>query len=168
MLRETNGRSRVRGTGALLLTASLAAAGPALAADAAKSTVDLYGFIMLDTGYQVNQNDPDWFDVLRPTKLPAFENQFGADGNWFFSVRQSRFGVKSSTPTDLGALKTQFEFELFGTGVDAGQTTFRLRHAYAELGQWGVGQTWSPFMDIDVFPNSVEYWGPNGMVFFRN
>src|SRR5262249_25254765 len=27
---------------------------------------------------------------------------------------------------------------------------------------------WSPFMDIDVFPNSVEYWGPNGMPFFRN
>ena len=23
-------------------------------------------------------------------------------------------------------------------------------------------------MDIDIFPNSVEYWGPNGMVFFRN
>jgi len=23
-------------------------------------------------------------------------------------------------------------------------------------------------MDIDVFPNSLEYWGPNGMVFFRN
>ena len=23
-------------------------------------------------------------------------------------------------------------------------------------------------MDIDVFPNSIEYWGPSGMVFFRN
>jgi hypothetical protein len=23
-------------------------------------------------------------------------------------------------------------------------------------------------MDIDVVPNSIEYWGPNGMVFFRN
>lgn len=23
-------------------------------------------------------------------------------------------------------------------------------------------------MDIDVFPNTVEYWGPSGMVFFRN
>ena len=68
----------------------------------------------------------------------------------------------------MGTLKTQFEFELFGTGADAGQTTFRLRHAYGELGQFGAGQTWSPFMDIDVFPNSVEYWGPNGMVFFRN
>ena len=23
-------------------------------------------------------------------------------------------------------------------------------------------------MDIGVFPNTMEYWGPNGMVFFRN
>ena len=90
------------------------------------------------------------------------------DGNTFFSARQTRLGVRSTLPTDLGDLKTTFEFELFGTGVDAGQTTFRLRHAYGELGKWGAGQTWSPFMDIDVFPNSVEYWGPTGMVFFRN
>ena len=83
-------------------------------------------------------------------------------------MRQTRFGVKSSTPTPYGDLNTIFEFELFGTGVDAGQTTFRLRHAYGELGQFGGGQTWSPFMDIGVFPNTVEYWGPSGMVFFRN
>jgi hypothetical protein len=57
---------------------------------------------------------------------------------------------------------------LYGVGVDEGQTTFRLRHAYGELGQFGAGQTWSPFMDPDVFPNSLEYWGPTGMVFFRN
>ena len=42
--------------------------------------------------------------------------------------------MRSSTPTALGELKTTFEFELFGTGVDEGQTTFRLRHAYGELG----------------------------------
>src|SRR5688572_32261464 len=132
------------------------------------TTMDFYGFAMLDMGYQVNQNDPDWFDVVRPTKLPSFENEFGADGHWFASVRQTRFGVKTSTPTSLGDLKTTFEFELFGTGVDAGQTTIRLRHAWGELGKLGAGQTWSPFMDPDVFPNSIEYWGPNGMVFFRN
>jgi hypothetical protein len=68
----------------------------------------------------------------------------------------------------MGELFTIFEWELFGTGGDAGQTTIRLRHAYGELGQFGAGQYWSPFMDIEVFPNSVEYWGPNGMAFFRN
>jgi hypothetical protein len=132
------------------------------------TTMDIYGFAMLDMGYQKNQSDPDWFDVLRPTKLPSFEDEFGTDGHFYSGVRQSRFGVKTSTPTSMGDLKTTFEFELFGTGVDAGQTTFRLRHAYGELGHWGAGQTWSPFMDIDVFPNSIEYWGPNGMAFFRN
>jgi outer membrane DcaP-like protein len=147
-----------------------AAAPPAEGTETAKrkSSLDLYGFVMVDSGYEFGQTDPNWFDVMRPTKLPASANQFGGNGNVYFSVRQTRFGVKTSTPTGWGDLKTQFEFELFGTGVDAGQTTFRLRHAYGELGQFGAGQTWSPFMDIDVFPNSVEYWGPNGMVFFRN
>ena len=105
---------------------------------------------------------------MRPTKLPPYADQFGKDGHFFAGVRQSRLGVKGYVPTDLGEVKTIFEFELFGTGVDAGQTTFRLRHAWGELGQIGAGQTWSPFMDADVFPNSIEYWGPNGMVFFRN
>jgi hypothetical protein len=140
---------------------------PAAKAEA-KPRLDIYGFAMLDMGYQTKQNDPNWFDVLRPTKLPSFPDEFGADGHFFAGVRQSRLGVKGFIPTDVGEVKTIFEFELFGTGVDAGQTTFRLRHAWGELGQIGAGQTWSPFMDPDVFPNSVEYWGPPGMVFFRN
>jgi hypothetical protein len=133
-----------------------------------KSTVDIYGFAMTDGGYRSGAVDPNWFDVMRPTKMESFRGQFAPNGSTYFSVRQTRFGVKSSMPTAFGDLKTIFEFELFGTGVDAGQTTFRLRHAYGELGHFGAGQTWSPFMDIDVFPNSLEYWGPNGMVFFRN
>ena len=145
-----------------------AAPTPRQASTDVANNLEVYGFVMLDMGYQFKQNDPAWFDVIRPVKLPAFEDQFFPDGRFYAGVRQTRFGVKSSTPTAWGELKTQFEFELFGTGVDAGQTTFRLRHAYGEIGQFGAGQYWSPFMDIDVFPNSIEYWGPNGMVFFRN
>ena len=133
-----------------------------------QSTINVYGFVMLDAGYNFDQINPNWYDVVRPTRLPSFENQFAPDGNMFFGVRQTRLGVKGNVPTPLGELKTTFEFELFGTGVDEGQTTFRLRHAYGELGQFGAGQTWSPFMDPNVFPNSLEYWGPTGMVFFRN
>jgi hypothetical protein len=139
------------------------------AADEESPRMDLYGFAMLDMGYQSGQSDPDWFDVMRPTKLPSSPNEFGEDGHFYAGVRQSRFGVKGFIPTSKGEIKTVFEFELFGVGeADAGQTTFRLRHAYGEFQKWGAGQTWSPFMDPDVFPNSIEYWGPNGMVFFRN
>lgn len=131
-------------------------------------SLTIYGFTMLDAGYNFNQIDPDWYDVVRPTKLPSYKNEFGTDGNLYFSVRQTRFGVEGIYPTKFGDMKVIFEFELFGVGADAGKTTFRLRHAYGELGQFGAGQYFSPFMDIDIFPNSIEYWGPNGMVFLRN
>ena len=92
-----------------------------------KSTFEVYGFAMLDIGYDFKTNNPDWYDVIRTTKLPSFAGEFAPNGKVYAGVRQSRLGVKSSTPTKYGELKTQFEFELFGTGVDAGQTTFRLR-----------------------------------------
>ena len=133
-----------------------------------RPTFEIYGFAMLDIGHDFKQIDPNWFDTMRVTRLPSFENEFGEDHSTFAGVRQSRLGVRSSTPTALGELKTTFEFELFGTGVDEGQTTFRLRHAYGELGAVRRRPDWSPFMDPDVFPNSLEYWGPTGMVFFRN
>jgi len=180
-------RSELLAVAALLVALALLAAGPVVADDTSaavtvaadaqgaaapeekpKPRFDIYGAAMLDMGYQSGQNDPNWYDVVRPTKLPSFEDEYGKDGRFFSGVRQSRLGFKAWVPTSLGELKTIFEFELFGTGVDAGQTTFRLRHAWGELGQIGAGQTWSPFMDPDVFPNSLEYWGPNGMVFFRN
>jgi DcaP outer membrane protein len=161
-------RGRTGAIAVLALAIAAASASAQAPPQDPKPSLEVYGFAMLDFGQNFNQINPNWFDTMRLTKLPKSEEQFGKDGSTFASVRQTRLGVRSSTPTALGELKTTFEFELFGTGVDEGQTTFRLRHAYGELGAFGAGQTWSPFMDIDVFPNSLEYWGPTGMVFFRN
>src|SRR5215471_14037349 len=62
--------------------------------DKSKVRLDIYGFAMLDMGFDFNQNDPLWFDVMRPTKLPSSPDQFGKDGNFYSGVRQTRFGVK--------------------------------------------------------------------------
>jgi hypothetical protein len=139
---------------------------PPQAADLAH--LDIYGFIMLDNGYNAGQIDPDWFDVMRPSKLPAFKDEFGRNGTWFAGARQTRLGFRTYIPLAKHVLKTVFDFDMFGVGVDAGQTTMRLRHAWGEYGQFGGGQTESTFMDLDIFPNILDYWGPNGMVFFRN
>jgi len=128
----------------------------------------VYGFAMVDMGYNFNQIDPRWFDALRINRLPTYKNQFAPDGTWFFGVRQTRFGVQGYTPTKIGDLNVKFEFDMFGTGADEGQTTMRLRYAYGELGKFLAGQATSPFMDDDAWPNTIEYWGPSGMVFYRN
>ena len=161
--------TRLRSLALLVATLAVVAA-PAMAQNATstKPKFQVYGFAQLDFGKQIDRINPDWYDVMRPTKLPAFDGEFGSDGNMFLSVRQSRFGVQSWVPTKSGELYTIFEFDMFGVGSDAGQTTIRLRKAWGQLGKFGAGQNNSSFMDIDVFPNTLEYWGPNGMVFFRN
>jgi len=170
-------RTRIRRLALRVALGALAAlySAPARGQDAAqpkpdeKPTFDIYGFVMLDVGQNFKQIDPNWFDTLRVTRLPKSEKEFGENDSSFASVRQTRFGVKSSTPVEhFGALKTIFEFEMFGTGVDEGQTTIRLRHAWGELGKVGAGQYWSPFTDPDAFPNSLEYWGPTGIAWYRN
>src|SRR5260370_33601555 len=56
-----------------------------------KNSINFYGFTMLDSGYDFGQNDRAWFDVIRPTKLPSFPNQFAPSGHVYASVRQTRF-----------------------------------------------------------------------------
>jgi len=140
-------------------------AGPKRAKD---HNLELYGFAQIDAIQDFRRVNPDWDATLRPSRIPTAEGQFGGDGQSVFSVRQSRLGAKATGILAGKPYEAKFEFDLYGTGVDAGQTTFRLRHAYASWGPFLAGQTNSLFMDGDVFPNVIDYWGPTGMVFVRN
>ena len=78
------------------------------------------------------------------------------NGDVVFGVRQSRLGIKGNYGEDIAFI---LEAELLGVGGDEGQTTPRLRHAWATYKNFGMGQTWSNFMDMDIFPNTIDYWG---------
>jgi hypothetical protein len=152
-----------------ILVLTLTIAGQAIAqGEENPRSLEIYGFAQLDMGYDFGQINPNWFDALRITRLSSYKDQYAPDGKVFFGVRQTRFGVKGYSPTPVGELKVCFEFDMFGVGVDEGQTTMRLRQAYGEVGKFLAGQTESPFQDRDLWPNTIEYWGPTGMVFFRN
>ena len=178
MKRRTSTPALQGGAVALLLLAGVPTAAraeepatpPAAQAAASddKGTLEIYGFGQADAIAQFKQNNPDWYDTNRPSRLPNVANQFGNDGRFYLSARQSRLGVKGEVPTANGPVKGQFEIDMFGVGRDAGQTTIRLRHAWGQWKKVGAGQTNSQFMDVDVFPNVLDYWGPNGMLFFRN
>lgn len=133
-----------------------------------KKDLEIYGFIKADVGYNFNQSDPNWFDVLRVTKLPKYKNQFAPDGKIYFGVRQTRLGFNNWTPTSLGQLKANFEFDLFGVGPDVGQTTFHFRRAYIELGRFTIGQTESLFTDVEVTPNTLDFGAPPSRAFLRS
>ena len=138
-----------------------------------KPSFEVYGFAQADLIQDFNRVRPDWNATLRPSRIPTADGQYGSDGETIFSVRQSRLGLKASLPVAGDLLKTRLEFDFFGTsGSDrpdaGGQNGVRLRHAYGEWGPVLAGLTHSLFMDADLWPNIIDYWGPAGMSFYRN
>ena len=157
--------------------APVAAAAPLYAISAASAQGDepparhhleLYGFTQIDVIQDFDRVNPDWDATLRPSRIPTTEGEFGSDGQTIFSVRQSRAGVRANGEIGGRPYELKLEADLFGVGDDAGQTTIRLRHAYASWGPILAGQTNTLFMDGELFPNVIDYWGPTGMVFIRN
>lgn len=129
---------------------------------------EIYGFAQLDYVQDFERVQPEWDSTLRPSRIPTAEGQYGSDGQATLSARQSRLGVKADLPVGDDSVYTVFEFDMFGVGSDEGQTTIRLRHAYGQWRSLLAGQTNTLFMDGDLFPNVIDYWGPAGMVYLRN
>lgn len=87
-----------------------------------------------------------------------------------FSALTSKLGILSKTDLDNGkSLTTRIEFDFVGYGGNMGQpdggVDIQILHLVANYENWQVGQTYSSFMDISTFPNSLDYWGPNSLVF---
>ncbi|HEY2226725.1 MAG TPA: DcaP family trimeric outer membrane transporter [Xanthobacteraceae bacterium] len=135
--------------------------------------LELYGQAQLDMIYDTKKMDPAWAGAFRPSKIPVNcppvgdDAGCGTNGLTTFSVRQSKFGAKGFLPTTDGEVKTQFEFDLFGQGANAGQTMFHLQQAWGSWGPVLAGYTDSVFMDGSIFPNIIDYWGPSGMIYVK-
>ena len=81
-------------------------------------------------------------------------------------VGYARFGVQTSTPSDLGKIGTRFEMDAASgnpadynhTGLsDTHSNYIRIRHAYGTIGDWFLmGQTWSNFADLNTFPDQMD------------
>jgi len=144
------------------------------ARDSGEARLEISGKVMLDMILDFNRVDPLWHSTLRPSTIPVTcpgDPGCGKDGETIFSVRQTSLTIKGFVPTELGMLKTDLSMDLFGLGTsNAGGsgTVIRVIHAWGEIGRFGAGQHESLFMNLDAFPNVIDYWGPNGMVFLRN
>ena len=145
----------------------------------------LYGFAELnwvhDFGADNSDQDYSTFAPYMPLDGTAEGNRKNRD---YLTGRTSRLGLEAATPTPFGALGVKLEGDfnneprtgnaaLYGDArnVFTQQATnsygFRVRHLYGQVGGLLVGQTWSTFMDVDNFPETVDYNGPIGATFIR-
>jgi outer membrane DcaP-like protein len=102
-------------------------------------------------------------DSFIPSSFPI--PQVTGVNNSTISIRPTRLSLDFRVPSKIaGEVRFYLEGDLFGTNA----TTPRLRHAYAQVWNVLIGQTFTNFMDPDAFPDTLDFQGPNGMVSLRN
>lgn len=72
------------------------------------------------------------------------------------------FELRRPVPWDSN-LRIYTEYDFFDD-TTSNSMKFRARHFYGQAWNFLIGQTFSAFMDVDAFPDVVDYQGPNGIV----
>ncbi|MCU0869289.1 MAG: porin [Burkholderiales bacterium] len=124
------------------------------------------GFVKMDAMYDTNPiGSRDWLvQSSIPTTAP--DNQRGPQ--FGINARATRLNFEFRRNTEFGLAKIFLENDFFGndrTDFTPGPYGWRLRHAYGQVGPWTVGRTFSNFMDIDSWPDTLEFYGPSAATF---
>ncbi len=131
------------------------------------SHFNISAMVNADVIYDIKQMDPAWFAGFRPSKIPVYPTDpgWGTNGHTYFSLQQSTFKFDGVIPVNhkWNKVVLHVTFDLFGTGIHAGETVPRFRTGYGTWGPFLMGKQWSTFVDLDAFPGTWDWWGPSGM-----
>lgn len=94
----------------------------------------------------------------------------GADDGVRLHARESRLNFDITGNTAFGKTRAFIEGDFFGAQgneVISNSDSFRLRHAFGQVGGLLAGQTWTTFMDISAIANTLDFEGPGAETFLR-
>jgi Porin subfamily len=140
-------------------------------------SLQIGGYAKLDaigiTGGNRSVGANDQFNVFQIQTRGAPTGNAPGDPSSNIHARQSRIYLEASkTDTPLGPARAYFEADFFGpidlgTPTVSNSHTFRLRHAFAEVGPLLAGQTWSTYIDPSTYAEILDFTGPGGESFAR-
>jgi hypothetical protein len=99
-------------------------------------------------------------------KLPVTgQSDKGGDPRFNINAKGSQLRIDVRAPEIAGKPRFYYENDFYGSG--GGEFPYRIRHLYGQYYNIIVGQTFSIFEDPDVWPDTVDYEGPNSAIFAR-
>jgi hypothetical protein len=81
------------------------------------------------------------------------------------NTKGTRLNVDVRGPRYAGSPRFFFQNDFFGPG--SGEMNFRVRHIYGKIYNVIAGETFGVLEDPDIWPDTVDYKGPNSMVLAR-
>lgn len=109
-------------------------------------------------------------DLFAVTGIDTRGTRFGDDAFRIHS-RESRLNFEiSKKDTPLGPSRAFIEGDFFGAAgnqVASNSDSFRLRHAFVEVGPLLAGQWWTTFSDPSAYAETLDFQGSGGQAFIR-
>lgn len=125
------------------------------------------GFAKFDAIYNSVGAGPNRLgnQALVPAQIPVAGQQRDEHSQIVFNPKESRFWLKSFTPSAWGDITSYLELDFFGS-TDTYSYTPRLRHAYGSIGHLLAGQTWTTFLNVAAIADTLDIGGPVGSVLY--
>ena len=99
-------------------------------------------------------------------KIPVSTDPTQGGGHIFnINAKASQLSIDVRAPEVEGSPRFFYQNDFFGSGP--GEFPFRIKHLYGQVYNIIVGMTFSVFEDPDVWPDTVDFEGPNSMIFAR-
>ena len=92
-------------------------------------------------------------------------NGYGGGAQFNMNAKGSQLKVDVRAPDMPGNLRFYYQNDFYGSGSAA--MNYRLQQLYGEFYNVTAGFTYSIFEDPDVWPDTVDYEGPNSAIFAR-
>ena len=109
-----------------------------------------------------NSGDADRFITA---KIPVSGDPDRGHGQQFnMTAKGSQLSVDVRAPDMAGDFRFYYNNDFFGSGSGM---AYRLKQLYGQLYNVTVGFTFSVFEDPDVWPDTVDFEGPNSAIFAR-
>jgi hypothetical protein len=134
------------------------------------TSIGIHGFVNLVGFYDKNEYLGDKFAPGNITPPGPARNQ--SAGSWHMQTKLTRLTFESRTPTSSGPFRTYIATDFYGfeNGGSGGQQaiqnnsySLRIHQAYATLGRFLAGMTWSNFVDDPDSYEKIDSAGPTGL-----
>ena len=134
------------------------------------SNLTISGMVKVDFIYDLDAPSGD-----RINYSSIYTGKSNAHGHSRIHARESRIGARYLQDIDGKKFTAIIESDFYGGGTNSpigsekisNAVNFRLRHAYISYDQWIVGQTWSNYVDVKSFPETLDFSNETGQAFIR-
>ena len=103
-----------------------------------------------------------------PAAFPlTTDPSYGGGEQFHANANATQLSLDVRAPELPGNFRFYYQNDFFGSGSDTGDMKYRVQHLYGQFYGFKGGFTYGVWEDPDSWPDTVDYEGPNAVIFAR-